>query len=417
MMKFNIFSRKKTKIEQKNDIKPSFIADFYPFSVGVTEQDGTSFACLDRLASEFASLNYAVYDDKSRQKKRTHWAYSLLSQPNLEDSHFNFFYQSAIDYFNGGCFWLKSFVNGELTSLFRINPKSVTISRDTESGKRIFNTNGMIFTNEQIVYIPSRFNYSTLTGGASIFDAAKATFDTSHSLESYTQSSFANGVLGKRIVIDASAALPDMTEKQARILKDSFQAEYAGPQNASRPLLKKKGIEYSELGATADNRGAELSENRRFQEHEIAKIFGVPEGLLNVSKDTNLENVFTLFCEFGIRPIATQFTEAINSLLDDDVYFEFDYNGIMKVSLQQRIDAYSKQINNGLLSPNEARAKESLPPIEAGDNHFMPVNMMPLNDETIEAYMAKQKNEIANGKATNPTAPDSQHFGGGDDKS
>lgn len=408
----------KRKINKVAETQPKVIRDYSSSSISLLTNDSTSFSCIDKIACEFAGLNYAIYDQENKQKVKNKLL-NVIKQPNLEDRHFNFFYQSAVDYFNGGCYWLKSVINGEIISLFRLNPSQVITKRNDITNEKEYLYNGNIYTSKNIVFIPSRFSYSTLRGGQSIFDAVDSVFRTANELDNYTQASFSNGGLGKRLVIDVQGAFPNITDEQAQELKSNFISSYSGAKNAGKPLLKKKGFEYTELGSNVDNKSAELSENRKFQEHEISKIFGVPEGILTVSEKINLENIFTLLNEFAIKPLATQFQEAINSMLDEERYFfEFDYNGLMKVSLQQRIDAYIKQITNGLLSPNEARAKENLAPIEAGDNHFMPVNLMPLNEETINAYMAKQKNEAEKGnkKTENPTDKDAQHFGGGDDK-
>lgn len=410
----------KRKINKNAANRPRFARDYGSSSASIIQKDGTAFSCMDRIASEFASLNYAIYDKRTRQKVTKNNLYNVLKEPNLDERHFNFFYQSAIDYFNGGVFWLVRRYEGEVISLFRLNPANVQITRDANTNRRKFLYNGSEFTSRDIVYIPSRFDYSTLTGGSSIFNAIPNVFKTSNTLEQFTQATYRNGIFGKRLVIDVTNTYPDLTAKQAEDIKNDFQREYAGVENASRPLLQFGKIEYKDSvgGASIDNTSAQLAENRNIQEREITKAFGVPIELLNgLSANSNLENIFVLFNEFALRPMATQFQEAISSLLDEDkYYFEFDYNGVMKVSLGQRIDAYAKQINNGLMSPNEARQKENLPPIEAGDNHFMPVNLMPLNDETISAYMAKQKNEINGNNDNNPTDPDAQHFGGGDDK-
>ena len=46
----------------------------------------------------------------------------------------------------------------------------------------------------------------------------------------------------------------------AEELRTSFAQSYGGARNAGKPILKKKGMEYSELGAgTSDNRSAELA--------------------------------------------------------------------------------------------------------------------------------------------------------------
>ena len=411
----NFFGAIKKRLRNRKAQNPPRIArDYTSGNIPLVSEDSTAFACIDKIASAFASLNYAVYDSRTRQKAARAHLMAILKEPNTEERHFNFFYQSAVDYFNGGCYWLKVEQSGELVSLFRLAPHLVTERRSDITRAKEYLYQGEVYTAREVLYIPSRFGYNTLRGGQSIFSAARTVFDTSRELESYTQSSFANGTMGRRLVIDVQGALPNITEEQARELRESFAASYGGARNAGKPLLKKKGFEFTELGAGVDNRAQELLENRQFQEHEIAKVFGIPEGILNTAAETSLENAFTVFNEFAIRPLALQFQDAINTLLDEDRhYFEFDFNGVMKVSLASRIDAYSKQINAGLLSPNEARAKENLPPIEAGDTFFMPSNMMPLTRDVIEAYMAKQKSEAA---AMNPTDPDAQHFAGGDDK-
>ena len=414
-----IFNRKANKNAQS---KPQIVTDYYNSNTWLQGATGTSFSCLDRIASEFALLNFSIYDVETRQKVKKHPLYAILKQPNLEDFHFNFFYQSAVDYYNKGAYWLKVFYQGELVSLFRLNPKQVQIYRD-ENKKRYFAYNGVRFEDDQILYIPSRFDYSTLNGGSSIYDAVPEVFNTAKSLEGFTQKSFTNGVVGKRTVIDVSGAYPDLTTEQAKAIKDGFQAEYGGLQNAGRPILKKKGIEYSELQGTSstDNQAAELSANRKFQKEEMGMVHAVPMGLLT-GTSTNLENDFALLAEFAVRPMATQFQEAISSLLDENkYYFEFDYNGIMKTSMATRVDTYTKQIATGVLTLNEVRAKENLSPVEEGDTTFVPVNYMPWNKETKDAYMAKQK-AIANGEnqkestETDEGVLNSQHSPNGDDK-
>lgn len=408
----------KRKLNKNAKNQPDWVRDFYHSSDTITSINGTAFACIDRIASEFASLNYAIFSVADRQKRRNHPLLPVLREPNTEDRHYNFFYQSAVDYYNGGCYWLKLFYDGEVVSLIRLNPSEIKESRD-ENNRKIFTYRGKIYAADSIVHIPSRFGYNSLYGGKSIFDAVSTVFKTAQNVDAFTQNSFNNGIVGKRMVLDIAQAFPDATPEQIEALKAKWKADYSGVENAGKPIIKVKGIEYSQLeGTVTDNRAAELIENRKFQEGEIAKIFGIPEELLSgLSANTNLENLFVLFNEFALRPMATQFQDAINSLLDESkYYFEFDYNGLMKVSLQQRIASYKDQINNGMASLNEIRQKENLPPLpdSAGDSFFMPVNMMPWNEEIKEAYMAKQKNEVK--QINDPTDENTQHIPQGDDK-
>ena len=380
--------------------------------------DSTAFACMDRIANEIAMLNFGVFSSRTKQKVPNHPLLTLLRDPNLEEGHQLFFYQSVMDYFSGGVFWLKGrATGGQVVSLFRLSPAEAVRKRNPETNAREYLYRGKVYTDRDILFIPSRFNYSTLSGGTSIFQALRGTFNLSEELDRFTFNSFKNGMGGKRTVIDIGQALPDATQDEVESIRNRFVMDYSGVENAGKPLVKKKGIEYEVMDTgSGDNRGAELSEQRRFQEHEMAKIFNVPDALLTGGAEGfDLETVFTLFCEFALKPIATQFQESINTLIADDAhFFEFDYNGILKVSLSKRVDAYIKQINNGLLSPDEARRKENMGSIEAGDTFFMPANLMPLNKETVNAYMAKQK-LAAQGLNGNPLADD-QHSPAGDDK-
>ena len=396
----------KRKINKNAANQPRIVKDYFPSSIGVTGLDAYAFAAIDRIASEFASLGFGIYNTKDKQKTKKHSLYEVLKEPNLDERHFNFFYQSAIDYYNGGAFWLIRRYEGEVVSLFRLNPSQVVITRNANTNKREFLYNGRIFTNKEVIYIPSRFNYSTLTGGKSIFDSVPSAFSTSRKIEEYAQKTFDNAI-GKRLVVDISA-LGDLTDSQITQLKEDFNAKYTGVENAGRTLFKKKGFEYSEIGSDT-KQNVELADNRKIQKANIDNIFQMP------SESFDTEKYFTFLNEFSIKPLAMQFQDAINSLLDEDKYFfEFDYNSVMKVSLTQRIDSYIKQINNGILSLDEVRAKENLSPIEAGETHFMPVNMMPWNEEIKSAYMAKQKS-IAE-QTTNPLDEDTQHIPQGDDK-
>ena len=412
---FSIFKR--SNPNPKAQERPQDLRDFRHASAKLTGRDSTSFATIDRIAGEFAGLSYGIYNKRTNKEVPNHPLYAVLARPNMEDLHFNFFYQSIVDYYNGGILWKRGLgTEGQLVSLFRLSPSEVTVTRDQFTRERIFLHNGKRYTDKEILYIPSRFDYSTVNGGTSIFKAANAAFDTVHKLDNYTNSAFDKGISGKRLIIDISNALPDATKEQIDELRSDYTATYAGPENAGKPLFKKKGMEYSEIGQNADNRAATLIENREFQEHEIANIFAFPGELLTgKSANLDIENLFTLLTEFAIKPLAIQLQESINLLIEDNCYFKFNFHGLLKVALSKRVDAYAKQIGNGILSPNEVREKENLPPIEAGDNFFMPANLMPLNDETINAYMAKQKltAQGLNGKGGDDS---DQHSPAGDDK-
>jgi len=73
----------------------------------------------------------------------------------------------------------------------------------------------------------------------------------------------------------------------------------------------------------------------------------------------------------------------------------------------------------GILSINEIRAKENLPPVEGGDTHWLPANMMPVKQDIIDSYMAGAKlKQLEYGQKLNEESPgiDGDHLPMGDDK-
>jgi HK97 family phage portal protein len=401
---FNFFKRKKIDLDK---IISTFVL---PFD-GQIGKDATSWAAIDLICSSFASLNYSLYSNETRQALKEHPLYKVIKYPNLEEGHFQFWYNCAKDYLEAGnCYIYKYIDKNEITSIFRLNPSRVKVSRDINTNQKIFNYNNISYTLENIIHIPSRWGYDGLKG-KSIFDECSTIFNNTAEIDNYVNSSF-NNAIGNRLVIDISKDTNETSQQKMDDLKRRFIQNYSGAKNAGVPLIKSGKIEYSTIQTDfKDNRANQLIENRNFQEKEISKKFGIPLSLLTGEAKTDLETVYTIFIEQAIRPIASSFEEAINRIISfaerDFIFFEYDYNGLLKTSLSTRIESYIKQVNHGLLSINEVRRKENEQPIEAGDNHFVAANMMPLNDETINAYMAKQKSTMAE---------TGKHFAGGDDK-
>jgi HK97 family phage portal protein len=384
----------------------------------ITGKDSTSFAAIDLICSSFANLSGFFYDKKTKQAVKDHVLYDLILYPNFDETKFQFFYSSAKDYFNGNVFWYKYYnESGEAASLFRLNPNNVRVKRNL-SNQKIFVYNGIEYDYQRILHIPSRYGYDGLIG-KSIFTECNKIFSNTGELDGYVNNAFSNSI-GNRLIIDITKEYPNATEEQIQQLRNKFLNNYSGIRNAGKPLVKSGKINYEKIETDyKDNKANQLVENRQFQEKEIAKLFGVPLPLLNGTETNNIESLFTIFIENAIRPLAASFEQAINRLIPFDeryrIHFEYSYNSLLKTSLQTRIDTYSKQVTNGILSPNEIRRKENMPEVEAGDTLFVQANLMPLRQDVIDSYMAgaKIKEQLLNIDSPNTQG---DHSNTGDDK-
>jgi HK97 family phage portal protein len=414
----DFFIRKKKASENTLSLASlsTILKSFRDSGDSVIRKDATSFAAIDLIASSFACLSGSFYDKNTRQAVKEHYLYELLQSPNIEEDKFLFFYASAKDYYNGNVYWYKHEQDNEIVSLFRLRPDGTRVRRDPITNRKIYIHGKETYTEERVIHIPSRIGYNGLIG-SSIFDECEAIFSNNTEIDNYVKNTF-NNTIGDRLLIDISKKYPKATQRDIDEIKRIFNEHYAGLKNAGKPVIKSDLVEYSTLNTnTKDNRASQLIENRAFQEQEIAKLFRTPMELLKGQKADNIEYLYTMFIENAIRPLATSFEQAINRLIPyaerQYIYFEYSYNSLMKTSLQARIDAYIKQLTSGILSINEARAKENLTGIDAGDYHFFAANMMPVTEEVIQSYMAKSK-AVQQGLETggNETAHDPK----GDDK-
>lgn len=399
---------------------PRQVRDYYSSTNGYTGQEVTAFSAVDIISNAFASLSFGVYDRKTHERKEGHWLEALIGQPNRDEPHNLFFSQIVRDWFDGGAF-LYQYKNAEglVVSLFRLNPREVRVRRDPVTNQKIFTYNGMEYTSDRILHIPSKYGYNGLVG-RSIFDELRETFDVSKNLDSFTANTF-NQNVGKRLVIDTSKAWQGMSDEQKALLEEKYINRYAGVRNAGRPIVKAGGIEFSTLDTgTSSNQSAQLAENRLYQSKLICEMFHIPPEFLIGGLPAEVESLYTVFVNMCIEPMATEFQEYFNLLLGAErgsVYFEFSYNSLMKTSLTRRVDAYAKELTNGILSVDEIRRRENLSELEteAAKTLLVPANLMPVRDDVFDAYMASAKEKLKGLNDTQNNGSADTH-GVGDDK-
>lgn len=397
----NIFKRNKNA-----RTTPRFIGDARsPFDYS-SQRDSISFACIDRIGNAVAGLSFGVYDKKTHQRVE-HAIYDVLKEPNLDETHSLFFYQLVKDYYNGNIYLYKyTDQNGELISLFRLNPSQVVVSRD-EYNRKTYTYGGKIYYSNDVLHIPSRFGYDGKIGHSVFLEASKA-FDTASSLEQYTDSTFNNN-LGKRLIIDIEKAYPNASDADMMEIRQKYIDNYGGVKNASKPIVKSGKIDFTTIDTgTANNQTSQLQETKDFQARLISMMFGIPYSML-IGGEINLESVTTLYLTSAIEPILKALEESFIKLFNvtdrSRYYVEFNRNSILRTSLSSKIDSYTKQLQYGLLTPNEAREKENLAPIEAGNYAFIPSNLLPLTEDNISAVLAQSKlalqnsNKVANAES------------------
>ena len=157
-------------------------------------------------------------------------------------------------------------------------------------------------------------------------------------------------------------------EAQQR-LRDSWTKMYASSQNAGKLLILEQGMEYEKLSFSPAELG--LSASRSKTQAELCSLFGVPESMIDSSANTygNVENSSIRFLQYSITPHINVFEASLNrSLLlekeKNSKFFKINTDSVLQTTQKERYEALNVGISSGILSLNEARIKENLPPID-----------------------------------------------------
>jgi phage portal protein BeeE len=133
------------------------------------------------------------------------------------------------------------------------------------------------------------------------------------------------------------------------------------------------------------NKDAQFLETRQFGRTEICGIFRVPPhmvGDLSRSTFSNMEQESANLVQYSLTPLVRRVESVINSTLlaGTPFYLEYLIDSLVRGDIRTRMDSYSRAIQSGIMSPDEARAKENLEPDPsgAGAKLFMMANVVPI---------------------------------------
>lgn len=375
-------------------------------SIGELLSNTTVSSCVGIISDAVATLPCVEYQrtGDGRRKAETTRLYSLLKYgPNADDTPYTFFQQVVMHLLlRGNAFIFTSrggLHNPEVQSLSALDPDSVEIKRDSETSEvyYVYTCNGIQhkFTSDYIIHIPA-IRYNRLRGLSPIEYAAHAA-RLGLRLDEYTDDYFQSGVHSK-ILLEIPQEYKNWTEDDSKKLSDRFIKQYGGRDKANKPLIMNKGMKATSVNI-AGNGESQLVENRSFSEKEVAKIFRVPLFMLGKddAKFTNTEQLNTYFLQHTLTPWLVRIQQYLSRAIPVydrlSCYIEFDTNAMMRADLRSRMDAYVKGMTNGIYSPNDIRMKENMEllPEEEGGKPFIPVNLMQLTKENLDAYMAQQK--------------------------
>ncbi|PWB84000.1 MAG: phage portal protein [Methylocystaceae bacterium] len=278
-------------------------------------------------------------------------------------------------------------VRGEPRELPRIDPRSCNIIVDQVTGEPSYGValqqgGTQTFSYRDVVHLRG----PTLDGvkGLGAVALGAEAIGLALILERHASGLFSRGARPAG-VLEIAGKLT--TETMAR-LRASFSAIYSGADNAGRTAILEAGTKFVPLQLSSVD--AQFLELRKFQTLEIARLLNIPAVMLNDLEHATLNNSAALaqqFLDRTIAPILELFEDALERVLltDDerDTYcIEFDTSNFVRADIEKRFAALKTGIESGVLTLNEARDREGLPPVEGGDKPMRSVQVLPLDAAT-----------------------------------
>ena len=175
-----------------------------------------------------------------------------------------------------------------------------------------------------------------------------------------------------------------LTEKQRNEIRANYQGLVEGTEDDL--LVLEAGAKFQPLNMTPAD--LQLLDTRRFSIEEIARWFGIPGVLINdTSKSTTwgsgIEQIIQGFYKFRLRTILASLEQAIEMRVltakqRKKFAVEFSLDALLRGSLKERLEIGAKAVQNGLMTRNEWRQLENLPPMDGGDTLTAQSNLLPL---------------------------------------
>lgn len=351
------------------------------------------WACTRVTAQTIASLSLELMEKRSdgaRVRVADHPLQELLDEsPNAD--------QTSVEFWEGRFLGLCTSGNGFAEKVFlgdrliALNPMPYdTMVERLESGElryRFVDRGKTITLPEQKVFHLKAFGDGDV--GLSPVEYARQTLGTSIASEKAAGQMFGKGMRAKGFFVFPN----ELTKTQRDEARKNFAERYSGPDAPAVGILE-GGIDFKAVSITP--RDAELIMNRRFNVEEICRWLGVPPIIIGHAGEgqtmwgTGVSAIMQSWLNLGLRAQLKRTEKAIAKRImtpEQRQRFKvrFNYEDLLRGDSQARSAFYNSLLNAGVMTINEVRRLEGLPPVEGGDVPRMQMQNVPITSSGKES--------------------------------
>jgi len=349
-------------------------------------QQATVYACVKVRSETFAQLSPVVYERTSEGKRRAddHWLARLLRvNPGDGVTPFEFHETLSAELdLHGDHYRYIVWKGKEVEQFIHIPPGEVTVERDKATREVRYKIPGMsvpgkeYFTRRDIMHVRD-LSLNGLTGMSKV-SQCRNSIGLQIACEEHGGNVFKNGASP-----NATMEFPhELTDPQHKRLQKDLDENWNGKKSGRTMILESGG---KLVPFAMPLKDAQFLETRQFGRTEICGIFRVPPhmvGDLSRSTFSNMEQEAANLVQYSLAPLVRRVESVINStiLAGTDFYLEYLIDSLVRGDIRTRMESYSRAIQSGIMTPDEARGKENLEPDPsgAGAKLYMMANVVPI---------------------------------------
>lgn len=347
---------------------------------------GAVYACVTRIANDIAKLPINLVELTGNGiwemvGSSPYWA--VLRKPNFWQNRIQFFTQWLLSkLITGNAYVLKERDGrGIVVALYVLDPSRVRVlvapdggvyyrlSRDDLSG---LDRDEVTVPGTEIIHDRMNPLFHPLVGVSPIYAAASSATQgiqiQRNSIKFFANMSKPGGIL------TAPGKISDETAKR---LKEHWETNFTG-ENSGRVAVIGDGLKYEGLAVPAVD--AQLAEQLRLTKEDIAGIFAMPLYKIGAGPVPANNNVEALNQQYHSDCLQTHL-ESIELCLDEGLGLdrvpgkvygcEFDLDVLLRMDSATQIKTLADGVGAAIYSPNEARRRMNLPPVDGGKTPYL----------------------------------------------
>ncbi|GAB3511659.1 phage portal protein [Emticicia fontis] len=208
----------------------------------------------------------------------------------------------------------------------------------------------------------------------------------------YEKGTFTNGYLQA----DKKLTQADMEEAS-----NAWDDNFGGIGNNFRTPVLSFGTKYESIAKS--NVESQLMEFLNAAPTKIYQVYGVPPHLASdTTKSTSfgkgIEDLMIQFCQFTLLPLTVQAEQEINykAFRTNEIgtwYVKHNLDVLLRADFKSRMEGFAQAIQNGVMSPNDARKLNDMNQYTGGETYMVNGNMQRVEDVASGNSIMNKNNE------------------------